>query len=78
VQKRDRLELHIMGTSRHYEGADFAKSILRIKGSKCGSLPSWFERNPSAKLGKDPGSYGGQRLILATPKPASNRLNENQ
>jgi hypothetical protein len=30
------------------------------------------------KLRKDPESYGGQRLILATPKPASNRLNENQ
>jgi hypothetical protein len=32
-----------MGTNWHYEGADLAKSILRMEGSKCGSPPSWFE-----------------------------------
>ena len=55
VQKRDRLEPRIMGTNWHYKGTDLAKSILRMKGSKCGSPLSWFERSPSAKIWKDRG-----------------------
>jgi hypothetical protein len=41
--ERGRLESRIMGTNWHYKGADFAKSILRMEGPKCGSPPSWFE-----------------------------------
>ena len=43
--ERGRLEPRIIVTNWHYGGADLAKSIPRIEGSKCGSPPSWFERN---------------------------------
>ena len=53
--ERDTLEPRIMETNWHYEGADLAKSILRMEGSKCGSPPSWLEGNPWTKIWKDCG-----------------------
>jgi len=43
--ERGKLEPRIIVTSWYYGGADLAKSIPRIEGSKCGSPPFWFEGN---------------------------------